>query len=49
MGVSVAPLGDFGLPLVVGLIGGLQNLLVDMQQLFNELVLAILDFDKLPR
>lgn len=48
MGMSVSPLGDFALALVVGLISGLQDLLVDMKQLLDELILAILNFYQLP-
>lgn len=45
--VGVSPLGDFVLPLAVGLVGVLQDLLVDLKKLFDQQVLSVLDFYQL--
>lgn len=47
LGMCVSPLGNLVLSLAGRLASVLQDLFIDLEELFDELVLAVLDFDQL--
>jgi hypothetical protein len=48
LGMGVSPLGNLVLSLVGRLASVLKDLFIDLEELFDELILPMLDFDQLP-